>query len=225
MDKRSDLSAGSSHVLLGRACTWGFSALNEDQWAIVAHYVFLSYLHDHPGIDYCGYLLFFAVPERGKSRTGKSVTYIAFRGIHLVEMREATIFRYSEYLHGTLFFDLQDVSKKAERNGSDDILLLRAEKGARCCRILNADDGPFNDMSYFSIYSRRPRLRLAGHVPVGRSLGFLRRLPAVVAEACEGDLRRRAFAFIVIGEISEIRLSLTEYIPPRTTLCWPFLPY
>jgi hypothetical protein len=129
-----------------------FSALDDDQWAIVAHYVFLTYLHDHPGIDYCGYLLFYAVPERGKSRTGKSVTYVAFRGIHLVELREATIFRYSEYLHGTLFFDLLDVSKKAERNGSDDILLLRAEKGACCCRILNSDDGPFNDMNYFSIY-------------------------------------------------------------------------
>ena len=129
-----------------------FSALDDEQWAVVAHYVCLTYLHDHPGIDYCGYLLFYAVPERGKSRTGKSVTNVAYRGIHLVELREATIFRYSEYLHGTLFFDLQDFSKKAERNGSDDILLLRAEKGARCCRILNSDDGPFNDMSYFGIY-------------------------------------------------------------------------
>ena len=129
-----------------------FSGLDDLQWAIVAHYVFLTYLHDHPGIDYCGYLLFYAVPERGKSRTGKSVTYVAFRGIHLIELREATIFRYSQHLHGTLFLDLLDVSKKAERGGCDDILLLRAEKGAKCCRVQYPDQGAFNDTVYYDIY-------------------------------------------------------------------------
>jgi len=129
-----------------------FSALDDEQWAIVAHYVFLTYLHDHPGIDYCPYILFNAVPERGKSRTGKSVAYVAFRGIHLIELREATIFRYSQNLHGTLFLDLLDISKKAERGGCDDILLLRYEKGAKCCRVQYPDQGPFNDTVYYDIY-------------------------------------------------------------------------
>ena len=129
-----------------------FSALDDEQWAIVAHYVFLTYLHDHPGIDYCPYILFHAVPERGKSRTGKSVSYVAFRGIHLIELREATIFRYSQNLHGTLFLDLLDLSKKAERGGCDDILLLRYEKGAKCCRVQYPDQGPFNDTVYYDIY-------------------------------------------------------------------------
>ncbi|MHB8092609.1 MAG: hypothetical protein ACYDH8_13590 [Syntrophales bacterium] len=126
--------------------------LDDEQWTIVAHYVFLTYLHDHPGIDYCGYILFHAVPERGKSRTGKSVTYVAFRGIHLVELREAIIFRYSEYHRGTLFFDLQDISKKAERAGCSDILLSRFEKGAICSRVLYLDQGPFNDTVNHQIY-------------------------------------------------------------------------
>lgn len=129
-----------------------FSALDDEQWAIVAHYVFLTYLHDHPGIDYCPYVLFHAVPERGKSRTGKSVTYVAFRGIHLVELREATVFRYSQNLHGTLFFDLLDISKKAERANCQDILLMRYEKGAKCSRVLHPDQGPFNDTVYYDIY-------------------------------------------------------------------------
>lgn len=129
-----------------------FSALDDEQWAIVAHYVFLTYLHDHPGIDYCAYILFNAVPERGKSRTGKSIIHVAFRGIHLIELREATIFRYSQYLHGTLFLDLLDISKKAERGGCDDILLLRAEKGAKCCRVQYPDQGAFNDTVYYDIY-------------------------------------------------------------------------
>lgn len=129
-----------------------FSALDYEQWAIVVHYVFLTYLHDHPGIDYCAYILFNAVPERGKSRTGKSIIHVAFRGIHLIELREATIFRYSQNLHGTLFFDLADISKKAERGGCDDILLLRAEKGAKCCRVQYPDQGAFNDTVYYDIY-------------------------------------------------------------------------
>lgn len=144
-----------------------FSALDEEQWAIVAHYVFLTYLHDHPGIDYCPYILFNAVPERGKSRTGKSIIYVAFRGIHLVELREATIFRYSQYFHGTLFFDLMDISKKAERGNCEDILLLRYEKGAQCIRILHADQGPFKDMVSFKIYS--PTI-IASNEPLHRIL-------------------------------------------------------
>lgn len=129
-----------------------FSALDEQQWAVVAHYVFLTYLHDHPEIDYCPYILFFAVPERGKSRTGKSVSYVAFRGIHLIEMREATMLRYSQHLHGTLFLDLLDVWKKAEKSGCEDILLLRAEKGGRAVRVAYPEKGPFNDTIYYDIY-------------------------------------------------------------------------
>lgn len=129
-----------------------FSALDDEQWVLVAYYVFLTYLHDHPDIDYCGYLLFYAVPERGKSRTGKSVSYVAFRGEHLIELREPIIFRATEYMHGTLFFDLLDVSKKAEQSRSEDILLLRAEKGVKCKRITNPDLGPFLDTTHYDIY-------------------------------------------------------------------------
>lgn len=129
-----------------------FSALDDKQWALIVHWIFLTYLHDHPGIDYCPYILFNAVPERGKSRTGKSIVNVAFRGIHLIEMREPTIFRYSQYLHGTLFFDLLNVSKKAERGGCEDILLLRYEKGAKCNRVQRPDEGPFKDMVYYDIY-------------------------------------------------------------------------
>jgi hypothetical protein len=129
-----------------------FSALDEEQWTIVAHYIFLTYLHDHHAIDYCPYLLFNAVPERGKSRTGKSIIYVAFRGMHLVELREPNIFRYSQRLHGTLFFDLMDISKKAERSDCNEILLSRFEKGAKCSRVQYPDQGAFNDTEYYDIY-------------------------------------------------------------------------
>lgn len=129
-----------------------FSSLDDLQWVLVAHFIFLTYLHDHSDIDYCPYLLFFAVPERGKSRTGKSVSYLAFRGIHLSELRSPILFRYSHNLHGTLFLDVLDITQKAKKNDCEDILLLRAEKGATAPRVTHPEKGPFLDTTYYDIY-------------------------------------------------------------------------
>jgi hypothetical protein len=129
-----------------------FSALDEHQWSVVAHFLFLTYLQDHKDIYYSPILLFYAVPERGKSRTGKSLTYLAFRGIHLNELREANILRYCENLRSTLFFDIMDVWKKAERTGCEDILLGRFEKGQKCSRVLYPDKGAFKDMKHYDVY-------------------------------------------------------------------------
>ena len=129
-----------------------FSALDDHQWAVVAHFVFLTYLHDHKDIFYLPILLFYAVAERGKSRTGKSVSYLAYRGIHLCELREANILRYCQNLKSTLFFDIMDVWKKAERTGCEDILLGRFEKGQKSSRVLYPDKGPFKDMQHYDVY-------------------------------------------------------------------------
>jgi len=55
-----------------------FSYLPEEQWLVIIMSVFLSYLQDHDEIHYLPYLSFFAVPERGKSKTGKAMTYVSF---------------------------------------------------------------------------------------------------------------------------------------------------
>lgn len=129
-----------------------FSYLPDDLWLIVACTVLLSYIQDHDDIKYMPELLFFAVPERGKTRTGKAVTYVSYRGIHLVELREANLFRYSENMKATLFFDIMDLWKKAERNNVTDILLLRFEKGATASRVLYPERGKFKDMEHYDIY-------------------------------------------------------------------------
>jgi len=129
-----------------------FSFLSDKDWLIVVCNVFLTYLQDHPDIHYLLMLLFFAVPERGKSRTGKSITYISYRGIHVVDLREANLFRFSQNLKATIFFDLMDLWKKAEKNGAEDILLLRYEKGAQASRVIYPEKGAFNDMVYYDVY-------------------------------------------------------------------------
>jgi hypothetical protein len=55
-------------------------------------------------------------------------------------------------LNATLFFDVLNIQKKAEQNGTDDILMLRYEKGATVPRVLYPDRGAHRDTVYFSIY-------------------------------------------------------------------------
>jgi hypothetical protein len=145
-----------------------FSYLSEECWLIIAIYVFQTYLQDHPDLHYMAMLLFYAVPERGKSRTGKAVSYLAYRGVHVVDMREANIFRYSGNLGASIFFDMMDLWKKAERNGCEDILLLRYEKGACVSRVLYPEKGAFEDTVYYPIHG--PTI-MASNEPVHKILG------------------------------------------------------
>ena len=129
-----------------------FSYLPEEQWQMIMMSVFLSYLQDHDDIHYLPYLSFFAVPERGKSKTGKAMTYVSYRGIHVVELREANLFRYARDIGATLFFDIMNLWKKAVDNKVEDILLLRYERGARVSRVLYPEKGAFKDMEHYDIF-------------------------------------------------------------------------
>jgi hypothetical protein len=129
-----------------------FSYISDRYWPIVVLCVFLTYIQDCSDIHYLPILLFYAVPERGKTRTGKAFIYVARRGVHQVDLREANLFRYSQNLQATLFLDIKNLWKKAERNGSEDILLLRYEKGAQVSRVLYPEKGVFQDMVHFKIY-------------------------------------------------------------------------
>lgn len=129
-----------------------FSFIPEHQFIFTCCFTFLTYIQDHSDVQYFPMLLFWSAPERGKSRTGKAVIYCSYRGIHIVDLREANLFRYSQDFHSTLFIDMMDLWKKAERNQSEDILLLRYERGAKVARVLYPEKGAFKDMVYFDVY-------------------------------------------------------------------------
>ncbi|MBU2540928.1 MAG: toprim domain-containing protein [Candidatus Omnitrophica bacterium] len=103
-------------------------------------------------IEYTPIICLFAVPERGKSRTGKGMIYIAFRGIHVESLRDAYLVRVANDLMASLFLDVKEIWKKAEKNGSEDILLHRFEKGAKVPRVLFPDKGAHRDIVYYSIF-------------------------------------------------------------------------
>ena len=120
------------------------------------HYIMLAawdvhtYLFDKS--DYSPYVWLYAIPERGKTRTGKGCIYVARRGLHVESLRDAYLIRVAQDLNATLFIDVLNVQKKAEQNGTDDLLMLRYEKGATVPRVLYPDRGAHRDTVYYSIY-------------------------------------------------------------------------
>jgi hypothetical protein len=129
-----------------------FSYLNPEAWPVIILSVFLSYIQDHRDVRYIPGIYFYAVAERGKSRTAKTMLATSYRGIHLVDVRPANIVRFSERLNATLFFDVTDLWKSAEKGDGCDILLGRFEKGTRVARVLNPEKGPFDDQTFFNVY-------------------------------------------------------------------------
>ncbi|MBN1871357.1 MAG: toprim domain-containing protein, partial [Candidatus Omnitrophica bacterium] len=127
------------------------SELPEDgYYDLIAAWDLHSYLLET--IEYSPIICLFAVPERGKSRTGKGMIHVAFRGIHVESLRDAYLVRVANDLRASLFFDVKDIWKKAEKNGSEDILLHRFEKGAKVPRVLFPDKGAHRDIVYYSIF-------------------------------------------------------------------------
>lgn len=129
-----------------------FSYLPDDTWPLIVFSVFLSYLQDHEDVRYVPVIYFYAVAERGKSRTAKSMLSVSYRGVHLGDMNSANIFRYSQNQGATLFLDCTDLWKTAMKAGGEDILLNRFEKGATVPRVLHPDRGAFHDQVHYKIF-------------------------------------------------------------------------
>jgi len=103
-------------------------------------------------VNYTPIICLFAVPERGKSRLGKALIHVAYRGIHVESLRDAYLVRIANNFGATVFFDVKEIWHKAERYNSEDILLHRFEKGAKVARVLYPEKGAFKDIVYFRIF-------------------------------------------------------------------------
>lgn len=122
----------------------------EEYYHLIVAWDFHTYLLED--VQYSPIICLFAVPERGKSRTGKGMIHVAYRGIHVESLRDAYLVRVANDLRASLFLDVRDIWRKAEKNGSEDILLHRFEKGARVPRVLYPERGAHRDMVYYSVF-------------------------------------------------------------------------
>ncbi len=102
--------------------------------------------------NYSPYLWFFGIPERGKSRTGRGLVNISYRGLHVESMRDAYLIRVASNLRCTVFIDCFDVWRKAEKLGNEDFLLSRFERGVRIARVLYPEKGAHKDTVYYEIF-------------------------------------------------------------------------
>ncbi|MBI4038710.1 toprim domain-containing protein [Candidatus Daviesbacteria bacterium] len=122
----------------------------EAYYELLAAWVLHTYCMETP--QYTPIICLFAVPERGKSRTGKGLIYLVYHGIHVESLRDPYLVRVANDLDATLFFDVKDVWEKAEKEKSEDILLHRFEKGARVPRVNYPERGPHQDIVYYKIF-------------------------------------------------------------------------
>jgi len=123
---------------------------NELYYDLLVCWDFHTYLLEQ--FQYSPIMVLYAVAERGKSRTGKGMCYIAFRGVIVESLREAYLLRIANDLNCTLFFDVRDIWGKATANGSEDILLNRFEKGSVVPRVIYPEKGQFEDTVYYKIF-------------------------------------------------------------------------
>jgi hypothetical protein len=145
--------AESPSVLYDDLLTYfrGVSELpGETYYDLNAAWTFHTYLMECH--QYSPILCNYAVPERGKSRTGKGMIYVAYRGIHVESLRDPYIVRIAHNYLATIFFDCMNLWKKAEKAGSEDILLLRFERGSKVPRVLYPERGPHRDTVYYSVF-------------------------------------------------------------------------
>jgi hypothetical protein len=123
---------------------------DESHYRFIAAFVMHTYLIDK--FEYSPTIWFYAIPERGKTRTGKAMIYTSYRGVHIITLREAHIIRLAKDLKASIFIDVSDLQQKMEANGVEDILLNRYEKGGTVARVLYPEKGPFDDVVYYEIY-------------------------------------------------------------------------
>jgi hypothetical protein len=122
----------------------------EAHYTLLAAWAMHTYLLDK--FHYSPIVWLYAVPERGKSRTGKGLIFISYRGLCVESVRESFLIRASGNYKSSLFLDVVDVTKKLEAAGSDDIIMSRYEKGLTVTRVNQYDKGPFEDTSQYEVF-------------------------------------------------------------------------
>jgi hypothetical protein len=129
----------------------GISELpSEDFYHLLTIWDIHTYLFQRS--QYSPYLWLYAIPERGKTRTGKGCTYVAWRGLHTECLRDSYLVRTAEELQPSLFLDTTELWRKAQKSGSEDVLLQRFEAGAKVPRVNHPEKGPHRHTTWFSCY-------------------------------------------------------------------------
>ena len=123
---------------------------DQNHYKFLAAYVMHTYLMEK--FEYSPIIWLYSIPERGKTRTGKAITYTSFRGVHLITLSTPYIIRLAQNSKATIFFDVSDLQKQMMKNSVYDIMLNRFEKGAKVSRVFHPLKGAFADTTHFAVF-------------------------------------------------------------------------
>lgn len=123
---------------------------NEEFYDLLVLWDVHTYVLDR--LHFSPMLYFYAVKERGKSRTGKGCIYVSRRGVWTETVREADIIRWGNDHKAALGFDVKDFPKKIQRANCDDLILARFEAGSTSSRTLWPEKGAFKDTKTFNLF-------------------------------------------------------------------------
>jgi len=103
-------------------------------------------------LDQSPIIWFYGLAEKGKTRTGKGMTYVAYRGIYTDCLREASLIRWSAWFSPSIFLDVRDLWRKALNERADDFLLGRFERGRRIPRVKEQGRDEIEGMAYYGSF-------------------------------------------------------------------------
>lgn len=101
---------------------------------------------------YSPIIILYSDAGHGKTRLGKLLIFLARSGEITESLNEANLFRKAERFEASIFFDVLDIWKKAEKKDSQDILLCRFERDHVVPRVLNPEKSNFEDTSHFKVF-------------------------------------------------------------------------
>ena len=110
------------------------------------HSYLLEMARHSPFICFCG------PPEKGKTRSGKAMVYVAYRGVQVESLSGAQLIRLARDLRASIFFDVADFVKKANQQRIGDCILLRCERGASIFKVSRPWLGAHHDMELYDVF-------------------------------------------------------------------------
>jgi len=123
---------------------------DEKLYDLITLWVFHTYAMERA--DFSPIIYFLGLPEKGKSRMLKAMTYIARRGLRKISLTDAQILRDCTHLDATLAMDMMNLWNKIEKAGSEDVFLNRPERGIDVSRVNRPDKGAFADTDYYTVF-------------------------------------------------------------------------
>jgi hypothetical protein len=127
--------------------------------------------HLHRLFSYFPLLYLPGEPERGKTRLGKAIVYLSFRGHYSPSLTPATLFRWREWHGVTILFDVGSVTSLLDNGEMLDFVLNSFERGGWVSKVNNPDGLPQEQVKSYRVYG--PTILLTNE-PLRRTHGNVR---------------------------------------------------